>query len=131
MKMSHEFVMSPMDRALLEKGDEDTIRKFKRLYSSPTPTGSLDVLMIDYFGFVIGYIHIGPNQMVDFQAEIKPKVSIHRKPIPDLLRDIRSLWMEVMQFDESYKPASVKETGQESSIHRKLPVFDLELDKIE
>ena len=121
------FNISPMDKELLEKGDENTAMMYKKLYFSSTPTGSLDVLMMDYFGFIFGYIHIGPRGIVDFQAEIKPKVSIHRKPIPDLIRDIRFLWMEIMMFDESYKPSSVEEAGKESSKWKKLPVINLEL----
>ena len=124
--MSHEFVMSPMDKESLEQGNEHTARKYKKLLYSPTPTGSLDVLMMDYFGFVFGYIHIDPNGMVDFQAEIKPKVSIHRKPTPDLIRDIRMIWYEILEFDESYKPKSIEWAGQESS-KWKLPVINLEI----
>jgi hypothetical protein len=125
--MGREFIISPMDRERLDAGDINTAKKYKKLHYSSTPTGSLDVLMMDYFGFVFGYIHIGPTGRVDFQAEIKPRININRKPIPDLIIDIRVQWREIMAFDETYMPSSVKRVGQ-SSRYDKLPIIELEGD---
>jgi hypothetical protein len=125
--MNDEFMMSPMDKELLERGDVYTARKYKRLHYSSTPTGSLDVLMMDFFGFVFGYIHIGPRGIVDFQAEIKPMVSIHQKPIPDLIDEIRFHWHDMM-FDEAYKSKSAEWAGRPAREYE-LPVISLERDE--
>lgn len=117
--------MTTKDRRALEHGDKDTARMYKKLYYSPTPTGSLDVLLMDYFGFIFGYFHIGPTGKVDFEAQIKPNVSIHRKPIPDTIRDIRFRWLEIRQFDETYKPKNYGSTRQESLLHQDLPIINL------
>lgn len=68
--------ISPIDREMLERGSEDMMRKYKRLWSRRTETGSMDVLLIDAAERVFKYIHINPMGIVDFDETIEPMIQI-------------------------------------------------------
>lgn len=68
--------ISPIDRMMLEQGSEPTIRKYKRLWSRRTETGSMDVLLIDAADRVFKYIHIGPTGFIDCEEEVEPMIQI-------------------------------------------------------
>jgi len=122
--------ISPMDKKLLEMGDVYTAEKHKTLLYEQTPTGSLDVLVLDYFEYVIAYLHVCPNGYVDFQAKIEPRTSIHREPLLDLIRSIRIEWQELMMKDAKYAPTSAEDAGISSrKLREKIPVIRLDVDE--
>ena len=121
--------ISPMDKSLLEIGDIHTAEKYKTLLCEQTPTGSLDVLVLDYFGYVIAYLHVCPSGYVDFQAKIEPRTHVHRKTLSDLITSIRFEWQELMMNDAMYVPTSVEDIGMSSrEVNKKIPVIRLVLD---
>lgn len=125
-----DFRISPMDKRLLEMGDIYTAEKYKTLLYEQTPTGSLDVLVLDYFEYVIAYLHVCPTGYVDFQAKIEPRMSIHREPLTDFIRSIRIEWQELMMKDTKYAPTSAEDAGMSSrKLREKIPVIRLELEE--
>lgn len=68
--------ISPIDREMLERGSEDVILKYKRLWSQRTETGSMDVLLIDAANRVFKYIHVSPMGIVDFDETVEPMIQI-------------------------------------------------------
>lgn len=68
--------LPPTDRVMFEYGSEAIIRKYKRLWSRRTETGSMDVLLIDAANRVFRYIHIQSLGAIDFEEDVEPMIQL-------------------------------------------------------
>ena len=68
--------LPPIDRVMFEQGSESVIRKYKRLWSRRTETGSMDVLLIDAANRVFRYIHIQSLGAIDYEEDVEPMIQI-------------------------------------------------------
>lgn len=115
--------MKPMDKEMLKRKDKHTAMMYKKIYCSPTPTGSLDCLLMDYFGNVFSYFHVSPNGEIDFQASIEPPINSKKYKKERIIDVARWEWFNLMDANKTYQSATLRDLSGKKK--KELPVFDL------
>ena len=83
-------MIKPMDKEMMEIGNDMTIREYCRMWAERTETGSFDMLVIDAARRVHKYLHMDPNHVVDYERYINPPVQLtNRYKEEDFVLDLR------------------------------------------
>jgi hypothetical protein len=100
VRLAMHLRYSPMDMRVLrnqiegyENGRElyhDVANRYKYVYSEPTDTGSLQILIINAFNYAIRYLHIDYRGEMDWQATISPpQEALDDGQIQNIIRFVR------------------------------------------
>lgn len=94
--------ITPMDRAMMEMGDDATIRRYCRIWARRTATGSFDMLVIDVARRAHKYMHMSPSYEIDFETYLSPAYDLsddYREE--DAVLDIRADRLELIMAGEA------------------------------